>query len=143
MLTELCKELRNWFDRDQPKFSGIFVILSGRIVEDGFIEAVQDGQYYRISGSVFNDGVYKHPYTEHVDEVFEGTISLMAVPKEVVDLAEEIDEWMDEYSETINSPYQSESFGGYTYSKASGGANGGTPTWKTTFASKLNKWRKI
>ena len=145
MLTELCQELRNWFER--KKFFGTFTIEDGQIeVPDG---SLQNGQYFRIVGSVFNDGVHKYdPESESqlVDEVFEGAIWSMGVPPAVVDLSERISEWVTKYGDSVSSPYQSESFGGYSYQKASSGqgnAGSSSPTWQSTFASELNRWRKI
>ena len=145
MLTELCQELRNWFER--KKFFGTFTIESGQIdLPDG---SLQSGQYFRIVGSVFNDGVHKYdPESESqlVDEVFEGAIWSMGVPPAVVDLSERISEWVTKYGDSVSSPYQSESFGGYSYQKASSGqgnADANSPTWQSTFASELNRWRKI
>ena len=145
MLTELCQELRNWFER--KKFFGTFTIESGQInLPDG---SLQSGQYFRIVGSVFNDGVHKYdPESESqlVDEVFEGAIWSMGVPPAVVDLSERISEWVTKYGDSVSSPYQSESFGGYSYQKASSGqgnAGSSSPTWQSTFASELNRWRKI
>ena len=46
------------------------------------------------------------------------------------------------YGEKSLSPYQSESFGGYSYTKASA-SNGDQVDWKTVFRSRLNRWRKI
>ena len=47
----------------------------------------------------------------------------------------------------VSSPYASESFGGYAYTKASAGQgsadSGGGISWRTPFASELNKWRKL
>ena len=144
MLSNLCQELKNWFDRDQPKINGTFEISSGRIIKPEFIMQIKNNQYFRIIGSVFNDGVHKYtPELELIDEIFTGSIWLMAVPKEVVDLSDEIDSWADANKDVINSPYQSESFGGYSYSKATGGANGGSVSWQSIFASQLNRWRKI
>ena len=101
-------------------------------------------QYFRIVGSIFNDGVYKNDDELHLtDELFDGAVWLMAVPREIVDLAKEISDWNKKYGEAINTPYQSESFGGYSYSKASGGSNGSSPSWQSVFSSRLNKWRKI
>lgn len=145
MLTELCQELRNWFER--KKFFGTFTIESGQIdLPDG---SLQSGQYFRIVGSVFNDGVHKYdPESESqlVDEVFEGAIWSMGVPPAVVDLSERISEWVTKYGDSVSSPYQSESFGGYSYQKASSGqgnAGSSSPTWQSTFANELNRWRKI
>lgn len=143
MLSSLCQELRNWFDRDQPKFYGYFEIVDGKITDDGFKKTIQENQYFKINGSVFNNEVYKYtPDLELVNEKFTGSIWLMAVPKEIIDLSNEIEEWNAKYKDVVSGPYQSESFGGYSYSKASG-ANGGNVSWQSTFASRLNKWRKI
>lgn len=143
MLTELCQELRNWFERD--KYIGSFKIEDGQIaVPDG---SLQSGQYFRIIGSVFNDGVHKFDDAESlVDEEFEGAVWTMAVPPAVIDLSERISVWNSTYGEVVSSPYQSESFGGYSYSRASGQGNSksnGNPTWQGQFASELDKWRKI
>lgn len=147
MLTEICQEIRNWFDRSMPKYYGSFTLSDGRIVDT---IPLKEGQYYRIIGSVFNDGVHVYPYDETlVDETFEGSVWAMAVPPAVIALAGEIQDWQDKYGgvdSQLMSPYQSESFGGYSYSKSGGGASDGTSltgTWQGTFASRLNRWRKI
>ena len=148
-LTELCQELRNWFERD--KYFGTFTIENGEIsVPDG---SLQDGQFFRVIGSVFNDGVHKYgeDADELTDEVFKGAIWSMAVPPAVIELSERIKEWSDQYGDSVSSPYQSmsEAFGSYSRSWAkassgSGNANSGSgPTWQSTFASELNRWRKI
>lgn len=144
MLTELCQELRNWFER--KKMFGTFTIAEGQIaVPDG---SLQDGQYFRIIGSVFNDGVHQYPVEEDElkDEVFKGAIWTMAVPPAVIDLSEQIQAWIDKYGDSVSSPYSSESFGGYSYTKASAGqgdADSGGVTWRGAFANDLNKWRKL
>ena len=141
-LTELCQELRNWFERD--KFFGTFTIENGTIiVPDG---SLQDGQFFRVIGSVFNDGVHQYGASELSDEVFTGAIWAMAVPPAVIDLSRRISEWVTKYGESVSSPYSSESFGGYSYVRASGAGQGNAtsgPTWQSTFANELNKWRKI
>lgn len=149
MLSEICQELRNWFDR--KKIFGKFEIQNGQLTES---IGLQQGQYFRIIGSVFNDGVHQFGNEEDVlqdEEPFDGAIWLMAIPPEVVDLAGEIDKWCAEYAKadsTNMSPFSSESFGGYSYSKggtATSGATGGLSAsdWRTVFGSRLNKWRKI
>lgn len=145
MLTELCQELKNWFERE--KYFGTFTIEDGAIsVPDG---SLQDGQFFRVIGSVFNDGVHKYgtDADELTDEVFEGAIWAMAVPPAVIDLSERIEAWGTKYGDAVSSPYSSESFGGYSYTKAGSGqgnANSDSgPTWRSTFASELRRWRKI
>ena len=149
MLTELCQELRNWFERGI--YQGDFVIENGQI--DASELGLLEGQYFRIVGSVFNDGVHQYDPNDDslTDESFEGTVWAMAVPPAVVALAEKIQEWRDLYEGTSSvamNPYSSESFGGYSYSKgggsgSSGNRGNGSPTWQSMFASELNRWRKI
>lgn len=148
MLTELCQELRNWFDRDMDKYYGVFSIQNGQIISPNV--SLKDGQYFRVIGSVFNDGVHVYPYDESlVDEDFTGSVWAMAVPPAVIALASEIEAWQAKYGGVdgvLMSPYQSESFGGYSYSKSVGGVGNGTSfvgTWQNAFASRLNRWRKI
>lgn len=144
MLNELCMELRNWFDRGLDKFHGAIEIENGKIKDEDIRAALKPNQYFRIVGSVFNDGVYKNnEELTLTDELFVGAIWLMAIPKEIIDLDKEISEWVSKYGETVSSPYTSESFGGYSYSKASGSNGSSTPTWQSCFSSRLNKWRKI
>ncbi len=144
MLNELCQEIRNYFDKAQPKFIESITIQDGAITNADFLDAVKPNQYFRIIGSIFNDGVYC--YKEGLaleDETFDGAIWLMAIPKDFLALAKEIDDWIAKYGEALNSPYTSESFGGYSYSKASGNNGGGAVTWQDAFASKLNLYRRI
>ena len=145
MLTNLCQELKNWFDRYQPMVIGKFKIEEGKITSESFLQVVQENQYFRIRGSVFNNGVHQYtPDLALTDEEFDGVISLMAIPKEVIDLAAEIDAWNQKYGEAVLSPFTSESFGGYSYSKgANASGSGQGVSWQSAFASKLNRWRKI
>lgn len=150
MLTEVCNYLKNWFNETQPKFYSRFKIQDGVLMSYNDEDMhIQDGQYYRIIGSVFNDGVHKHPADDLVDEVFGGAVWLMAVPKDVVSLAEDIKNWQTKYGSVDSenmSPYQSESFGGYSYSKSSGSDSsfyGSSPSWQSVFASRLWRYKKI
>lgn len=137
MLTEVCAEIRNYFVKDIH--NGTFEIVGGKITPFDFI---QENQYFRIVGSVFNDGVYKNTADlELTNEVFCGAVWAMAVPPSVVALAEEIKKY-NESDEAKPSAYTSESFGGYSYSKATD-ENGAPMGWKKVFASRLNKYRRI
>lgn len=139
-LTELCAHLRNWFVRlDADRRTGTFEIAGGYID----LPWLADGQYFRIIGSVFNDGVWQYPTSELVDEVFDGAVWAMAVPPDVVNLAAEIEAWEKKYRDAAESPYKSESFGGYTYTKADGDTSEGGLTWQKVFRSRLNRWRKL
>ena len=141
MLTQICQYLRNWFET--KKLNGEFEIRDGRIYNNGSEIPALDGQYVRIGGSTFNDGVETYPIVTHKPESFTGSVWLMAVPLAFLELVDDISSWSKANQDAINSPYQSESFGGYSYSKGySGGTAQGT-TWQGQFAARLAPWRKI
>ena len=145
MLTDLCQELHNWFDL--VHYSGRFEVTGG-VLTASFLAP---GQYYRIIGSVFNDGVHKYTGEadpDLTDEVWTGSVWALGIPKAVIDLAAQIKLWNDKYGgadSTAMSPYMSESFGGYSYSKGgSGSSNSATSTsWQGAFRNQLNRWRKL
>ena len=152
MIDELCQELNNWFDED-PKdgskrhYFGEFTIQNGEL--DLSEIGIQTDQYFRIVGSVFNDGVYQYPVSGLANETFNGAIWTMSIPSRFIALASEIDAWQAKYGgidSTAMSPYTSESFGGYSYSKSAGGGSSdgsGQVSWQGVFRSRLNQWRKI
>lgn len=86
MLEQVLRSLNNWFEHDRLR--GEFTVEGGSIqLPDGFLAT---NQYYRIAGSVFNDGLHRHPDELLTDERFEGTVYALAVPAEVERLAEDI-----------------------------------------------------
>ena len=141
MLETILTHLKNWFLVPGGVHTGTFTIEAGALN----LPFLQNGQYYRICGSVFNDGLHKYGDTEDklTVETFTGTIWALAVPNAVIDLAKEIEEWQKKNGEAAQSPFTSESFGGYSYSKATDSTTGATATWETVFRSQLNKWRKV
>ncbi len=144
MLTELLNYLRNWFEKS--KLFSDFVISDGVVTfSNGDPVPLLIGQYFRVVGSVFNDGVHEYGNEALRDERFSGAVWLLAIPPAVVELAVEIEKWTAVNSDAINSPYQSESFGGYSYSLKSGNSAIGTGsvTWQSQFAARLAPWRKI
>ena len=100
---------------------------------------VREGQYVRIFGSLFNDGVRKYPLTELTDETFTGCVIPLAIPRVILTLAEEIETWSEKNQPTA---FTSESFGGYTYSKATK-ANGTAAGWREVFADDLKPYKKM
>lgn len=142
ILTEVCEYLNNYFW--EKKVSGNFTISDGAIDTIG----LKEGQYFRIVGSTFNDGVHVYPANDLKDEEFNGSVWAMAVPQAVIAIVSDISEWQTKYG-NINSeamsPFASESFAGYSYSKSgSGNANGGSNiTWQDVFGGRLNKYRKL
>ena len=140
-LTDLCAELNNHFE--QLRIYGEFEISNNSIDLSDY--NVHEGQYIRIVGSVFNDGVYTYPFPPDetfVDETFNGSVWAMAVPSAVIAKMEEINQWLEENQSALNSPYQSESFGGYSYTKKSGD-EGDNANWQSHFHKTLDRWRKL
>lgn len=134
----ICGEIRNYFEIGSV--TGTFKVRDGMISPLDFL---QYGQYYRVIGSVFNDGVHRYGDASMTDEEFTGEIRAMAVPSALICLSEEIRAYA-ESDAAKPSPYVSESFGGYTYTRASRGSTAASDNaWQTVFAKKLNRWRKI
>jgi hypothetical protein len=151
-ITEICLECKNFFLKNGRSdiHSGNYTIDNGTINGADFLI---EGQYFRIVGSTLNDGVYM--YTPEgtallLDETFNGAIWAMSVPPVFIKMCEDIGEWQTRYGgvdSAAMSPFTSESFGGYSYSKSGGGASGdGTASgnsWQGVFADRLRKWRRL
>ncbi len=151
MLTEVCDFVHNYFE--VARYEGDFEIKNGKIDVDFLL----NGQRFKVIGSALNDGIY----TYHSDgsiydddgitgiflnpETFNGAIIAMGVPRMFDRICADIRDWQEKNKAVLDSPYQSESFGGYSYTKASGsGSNaGGALGWQDVFRSRLNAYRKI
>lgn len=155
MLTEICGYLNNWFDVDEyhkklPRLEGEFTITDGKLADLDNLLIM--GQCFYIYGSYLNDGVYK--YTEDlrlVNETFTGIVQSMRVEPEFLKICDEIEAWQEKYGNVDSlamSPFNSESFGGYSYSKSSGGSSDGSSSMSAAdplslFKKRLNRWRKL
>lgn len=150
MLQQVCDFVHNYFVLETHV--GEFTIVGGTIS----LPSILDGQRFRIRGSALNDGIYTYHHggvldddgidaVELEDETFKGSVAAMGIPRRFLDIVSEIREWCDKNADAQNSPYISESFGGYSYSKATGsGSNaGGVLTWQDVFKTRLNAYRKI
>lgn len=137
MLEQILQHLNNWFLVPDGVHEDTYTIEEGSLV----LPFLMDGQYFRICGSVFNDGLHQYPAANLVDETFDGIIWALAVPKSVVSLSEEMAKWEETNGAAASGPYQSESFGGYSYSKASS-KSGGTMTVWDAFANRLSAYQK-
>lgn len=152
MLSQVCGYIRNYFC--YKKYFGTFTIKDGIITSNTttFYPALQEGQYIRIIGSIFNDGIYQYKASGIeglTNETFQnGAIWGLAIPKDFLNLVAEISAWNEKNGQATSpamSPFVSESFDGYSYSK--GGASTSNKqiviTWQDAFSSKLSQWRKI
>ena len=140
-LTDLCEYLKNWFDDGCPVHVGKITIAEGTIQcscdFSSYEVEIANGQFFRVTGSVFNDGVHCYPDYDMPAETFEGAVAPMKIIA-----------WRDKYEgvdSTVMSPYTSESFAGYSYSKAGAGGNTGSGLsgWQAAFKNRLTHWRKI
>lgn len=135
MLYEVMKHTHNFFPTDKCK-EDEFTITDGNLN----LSFVADGQYVYIEGSAMNDGVYQYPLSGLSDETFRGVITILAPPKAFLDLVADIEGC--EANDANKGTYQSESFGGYSYTRATNKA-GNIAGWQDVFKARLNAWRKI
>lgn len=145
MLYQVLTHIRNYFVAPNRRHEGTFTLDGNEIYIDNAgvqqpFSDLQEGQYFLIQGSVFNDGVSKYPCECRRNETFTGTVSPLCIPQDVLDLVKEIEEWQAKYGNP--TPYMSESFGGYSYTKATQGSTG-TATWQEAFRNRLHTWRKL
>lgn len=132
MLEAVLTYLNNWFA--QEIYTGRFSIENGNLS----LPNLQVNQKFRIVGSVFNDGL--HYCGERLtDEKFDGAVWALAIPKKIELLAEEIAKWTEKNQP---SAYTSESFGGYSYTRAIN-AKGAAVGWQDAFAAQLAPYRKL
>ena len=141
MLDKLLREL-GWYRRPNKYVNqikvGKFTIEGGKIAPSDFLK---EKDYYRIIGSKHNDGLYQYPNSDLTDEVFDGAVWVMRVPPSLVTLAQQYKEELEKESGKP-SAYISESFGGYSYTKATN-SKGVPLNWEHLHADELNQWRII
>lgn len=153
MLEQICDFVHNYFILNE--YEDTYEIANGTVSLPFLIE----GQRFKVNGSALNDGVYTYHTngiiyddddTEIVDlmpESFTGTIYAMGVPKTFWKIVQEIINWQIANKAVLESPYESESFGGYSYTKASGATKAGQAkqalTWRDIFKNQLNAYRKL
>jgi hypothetical protein len=150
MLQQICEHIHNYFIKESHEST--YEIADGTIS----LSFLKNGQRFLIVGSDLNDGVYTYhdsgitndDDTEAAglhDETWTGTICALAVPPAVIALSGEVNQWVANYGEAVNSPYTSENvLGVYSYTKASGGTGaGGSVSWQDAFATEMNRWRKV
>lgn len=140
MLDEICGSIHNYFEDADNVRGGLFII------EDGALELpfLADGQYFRIVGSLFNDGVFQYPAEGLQDEEFYGEIWPMRPPRAFLQLCEQIADWQDKFGDAVAGPFASESVNGYyNYTKAANVAEASGAGWEKVFGKQLNRWRKL
>lgn len=142
-LEEVLWHIHNWFERESESIDGSFAIEDGALA---FV-SIPEGAWYRVQGSYLNDGLHHHPADDLTDEEFVGTIMVLRIPRPLLRVVEDIAAWKEKNGAALDSPYASESFGGYTYTlkgemSAQNGSQGLTG-WRAAFRDRLNPWRKM
>ena len=133
---EVMEHLHNWFPHTFA--TGFFSFHGGESDQLGFL---QDGQYFRVVGSVFNDGLHLYPDAELHDEDFEGEVWGLAVPPAFEALVDDIFDYAT--ANPVSSTLTSESFGGYSYTKGTDPSTGAAVGWQGAFKSRLNPYRRL
>lgn len=132
---ELCDFTHNYFDRADEPIRGTFTFTPDT-VPDGVV----NGQYFRVIGSIFNDGVHKAGDADLAAETFTGQVQPMRVPPAFVALALTITEY--DKSIPAGGKYSSQSFNGWSGTLASG-ADGLPATGIDRYRTEINRWRKL
>lgn len=137
MLEEVMRHCHNYFVVEGEARQGQFEISGGTLS----LPFLKPTQYFRITGSVFCDGVWQYGITmPDATETFVGTLEPLAVPRAFVELCDDIQAWNEKNG--APGPYQSESFGGYNYTRATNKA-GNAVGWQDVFKSRLYPWRRL
>ena len=142
MMGVVCQEVMNYFIQNDVDIHASNYVISGGSISP--VPFLKNGQYYRIVGSVLNDGVYQHGVDDMqlADEEFYGAVWSMRVPRDFVQLVDDIEAWNAANAKALSGPFSSESFDNYSYTIATSDS-GGAYTWKDHFKGKLNGYRRM
>ena len=133
----VMRHIRNYFDRGYRY--GDFTIIGGALTP------APDSAYVYIAGSVLHDGVWalSGDMLQGVpdglrDESFSGRVYELHPPDDFLRLCGEISEYDDK---NPVGALQSESFGDYSYTRAS--VQGGAQGWQAAFRPQLDAYRRM
>lgn len=140
MLDQICGHIHNYFPDAENIRAGYFAVVDGSLT----LNFLKTDQYFRIVGSLFNDGVYQYPAEGLTDEDFYGEIWPMRPPKDFLRLCDEIAAWQEKNGQQMASPFTSENIiGVYSYTKDAGAGGSSGSAWEHVFKSQLNRWRRL
>lgn len=135
-LEKVCQYCRNYFVRETV--DGNIKIVDGKLHNI----SIPENTYFIITGSIYNDGLHEADDYLVDEDTFYGCVSFLAIPNIFINLVTEIDAWITEQKASPNnvltSPYTSETFDEYSYSKTVGKCG-----WKAVFEEELSNWRKV
>lgn len=119
--------------------------MTGEFVITGnSLSPAPDAPFVAIKGSAYHNGVYSLLDGEMIDapdkdETFDGVVYPLRPPDDFLALCKDISAFDDK---SPVGAMQSETFGGYSYTRASG-ANGGVATWQNAYASRLIPFKRM
>ena len=143
MLTEICGYLNNYFDI--KRYTGTIKVDSGVVYHNNKEISMENGQYFALFRKNFVLGVYQFGIDTLDDKEFKGSVWLMDLPQAFLDIVAEIEAWQEKYGGTDSaamSPFNAESFGGYSYTKGYSGG-GGSIVWQNVFKTRLAQYKKV
>ena len=136
-IAAVMRSVRNFFTRGF--YRGQIAITGNALLP------AQDAPYIAIQGSRHHDGVYRvingnlQDMSDGMpDETFDGIAWKLYPPVDFISLCQQISAYDDK--NPTGAP-TSESFGDYSYSRASGPS--GTLTWEEAFARRLIPYRRM
>ena len=134
----VMRQINNFFEVGHN--DGVTVISGNAIVP------APGAPYCCIKGSMFHDGVWQVCGGRLQDmpgllpdEEFNGRVWLLSPPADFLALCEEISAYDDK---NPAGAYQSESFGGYSYTRRFVG-NSSSSAWQDVFAGRLMQYRRM
>lgn len=140
MMQSVMRECRNFFETAYA--DGSFSISAAGVLSP--MTALGAG-YIAIEGSTFHNGVHCAlnsgkliDLDETPAENFSGRVWLLCPPADFVRLCEEIDDYVSKNPATA---FVSESFGGWSGTRASG--QNGVLSWQQVFAARLAPFRRM
>lgn len=142
-ITHMCGLLRNYFTDREHIFYNTYTIHDN-ILNTEFL---QKDQYFRITGSVFNNGVYCNNPDDLKrlrDETFTGAIWAMAVPADFIEFCTDAERFKAKIAELSANfeGYTSESWGGYTYTIPTS-APAFIQEWQYRIKQGMNMYRRL
>lgn len=141
MLSAVLACIHNRFE-GEPVRGRWSVSTAGEIVPaSGQDLPLASGQWCAIAGSALNDGLHQCGTGGLSPEDFDGTVMPLRIPRDLLDLVDEIEAWQDAHG--ADASVASESFDGYSYSRATDPSTGLPATWQAVFRSRLSQWRKL
>lgn len=141
-VADVMRHVNNFFETG---YRATTYSISGGILSPN--DVLRPGMWIYISGSFFWDGVWKigegwkleGAPENAADDTFVGRVYFLAPPADFLALCDEIAEYNEK---NAVSPYQSESFGEYSYTRATG-KDGGVLGWQQAFADRLRPFRRM